>query len=287
MVAGHKQATGEHEEFICALVRGDMEVNETKLANAARADWLRPATDEEICAKGAVPGYASPIGLRGIQVIVDDGITASPNLVAGANDEGYHLLNTNIVRDYEPTMLADIAAAGDGDACPQCRQELYASRGVEVGNIFKLGTRYSAAVGAMYLTADGAQKPIVMGSYGIGSGRLLACIAEEHHDDKGLMWPVAVAPYDVHLVSLGQADASDRVYEALQQARVEVLYDDREESPGVKFNDADLIGIPIRITVSARSLAKGGVEIKRRDQSKTEIVAEASLVQWGQTTISY
>ncbi len=164
------------------------------------------------------------------------------------------------------------------DACLQCGQPLRTSRGVEVGNIFKLGTRYSTAVGAMYLAADGTQKPIVMGSYGIGCGRLLACVAEEHHDDKGLMWPITVAPYAVHLVSLGQAEAADRVYEALLQGGVEVFYDDREESPGVKFNDADLIGIPIRITVSSRSMTKGGVEMKRRDQSKTEIVPEASLV---------
>jgi prolyl-tRNA synthetase len=287
MIAGSEEETGEHEEFLCAIVRGDMEVNETKLANAARANWLRPATDEEICATGGVPGYASPIGMHGAKVIVDDGISTSPNLVAGANEEGYHLINTNIVRDYQPTLIADIAAAGDGDACPQCGQGLYTSRGVEVGNIFKLGTRYSAAVGAMYLAADGTQKPIVMGSYGIGSGRLLACIAEEHHDDKGLMWPITVAPYPVHLVSLGQAEAAERVYETLRQVCIDVLYDDREESPGVKFNDADLIGIPIRITVSTKSLAKGGVEMKRRDQSKTEIVAEASLATRLQTEINF
>jgi prolyl-tRNA synthetase len=188
------------------------------------------------------------------------------------------VLNTNIVRDYQPTVIADIAAAGDGDACFQCGDRLATSRGVEVGNIFKLGTRYSAAIGAMYLAADGSQKPIVMGSYGIGSGRLLACVAEEHHDDKGLVWPISVAPYDVHLISLGRPEAADRIYEALREARIEVLYDDRDESPGVKFNDADLIGIPIRITVSARSLAKGGVEMKRRDQSETEIVRESSLL---------
>ncbi len=278
MIAGRQEETGEHEDFICAIVRGDMEVNETKLANAARAVWLRPATDDEIRATGAVPGYGSPLGLRGVQVIADDAVGTSPNLVAGANDEGYHLLNTNIVRDYQPTVIADIAAAGDGDPCIQCGERLTTSRGVEVGNIFILGTRYSAATGAMYLAADGTQKPIVMGSYGIGSGRLLACIAEEHHDDKGLMWPITVAPYEVHLVSLGRPEAADRVYEALREARIEVLYDDREESPGVKFNDADLIGIPIRITVSTRSLAKGGVETKRRDQSGTELVPEASLI---------
>jgi prolyl-tRNA synthetase len=277
MIAGYDENERKHEEFICAVVRGDMEVNETKLANAAKAHWLRPATDEEIRATGAIPGYASPIGLRNVKVIVDDALSASPNLVTGANEADCHLRNTNVPRDYEPTITADLAVARKGDACLQCGQPLQTSRGVEVGNIFKLGTRYSAAVGALYLAADGTQKPIVMGSYGIGSGRLLACIAEEHHDDRGLVWPITVAPYAVHMVSLGQTQAADRVYGALLQAGIEVLYDDREESPGVKFNDADLIGIPIRITVSARSLAKGGVEMKRRDQSKTEILTEATL----------
>jgi prolyl-tRNA synthetase len=278
MIAGHEEEGGTREEFLFAVVRGDMEVNETKLANVAKADWLRPATEEEIRDVGAAPGYASPIGLKDVTVIVDDTVPPSPNLVAGANEAGFHLLNTNLGRDYAATIIADIAAAGDGDACLNCGQPLYTSRGVEVGNIFKLGTRYSAAINATYFDADGAQKPIVMGSYGIGSGRLLACIAEEHHDDKGLIWPITVAPYHVHLVSLGQPEAADRIYDTLLKAGIEVLYDDREESPGVKFNDADLIGIPLRVTVAAKSLAKGGVELKRRDQPKPEIVAEADLV---------
>ncbi|HZY41100.1 MAG TPA: His/Gly/Thr/Pro-type tRNA ligase C-terminal domain-containing protein, partial [Anaerolineae bacterium] len=147
----------------------------------------------------------------------------------------------NTPRDYAATIVADIAAAGDGDACLNCGQPLYTARGVEVGNIFKLGTRYSAAIGATYLAADGTQQPIVMGSYGIGSGRLLACVAEEHHDDKGLIWPISVAPYQVHLVALGEAETADRVYNTLLKAGLEVLYDDRSESPGVKFADADLI----------------------------------------------
>jgi len=278
MIAGHEEEGGTREEFIFAVIRGDMEVNETKLSNVAKADWLRPATEDEIRAVGATPGYASPIGLKNVTVIVDDAVSSSPNLVAGANEAGYHLLNTNLGRDYEATIIADLAAAGDGDLCINCGQPLYTSRGVEVGNIFKLGTRYSAAINATFLAADGTQQPIVMGSYGIGSGRLLACIAEEHHDDKGLMWPITVAPYHVHLVSLGQAEAADRVYETLLKAGIEVLYDDREESPGVKFNDADLIGIPIRVTVATKSLAKGGVEVKRRDQPKPEIVTEVDLV---------
>ena len=278
MIAGHEEGTGTREEFLFAVIRGDMEVNETKLSNVAKADWLRPATEDEIRDVGATPGYASPIGLKNVTVIVDDAVPASPNLVAGANDPGYHLLNTNIGRDYAATIIADIAAAGDGDACLNCGQPLVTSRGVEVGNIFKLGTRYSAAINATYFDADGVQKPIVMGSYGIGSGRLLACVAEEHHDDKGLIWPITVAPYQVHLVALGETETADRVYEALLKAGIEVLYDDREESPGVKFNDADLIGLPIRLTVATKALKNGGIELKRRDQQEKEIVPEVDLI---------
>jgi len=283
MIAGHEEEGRTREEFIFAVIRGDMEVNETKLSNAVKADWLRPATDDEIRAVGASPGYASPIGLQNVTIIVDESVPASPNLVAGANEEGYHLLNTNTPRDYAASIVADIAAAGDGDACLRCGQPLYTARGVEVGNIFKLGARYSAAIGATYLAADGAQKPIVMGSYGIGSGRLLACVAEEHHDDKGLIWPITVAPYHVQLVALSGNDArinetAERLYRALLDAGIEVLYDDRDESPGVKFADADLIGLPLRLTVSAKSIGKGGVELKRRDQKEFEIVAEADLI---------
>jgi len=290
MIAGHEEENQTREEFVFAVIRGEMEVNETKLANALKADCLRPATDDEIRAVGATPGYASPIGLKNVTVIVDDSVPASPNLVAGANDEGYHLLNTNIPRDYAPAIVADIAAAGDGDACVNCGSALYSARGVEVGNIFKLGTRYSAAIGATYRDADGKEKPIVMGSYGIGSGRLLACVAEEHHDERGLIFPITVAPYHVHLVSLAGNDAAindaaERIYRGLLAANVEVLYDDRAESPGVKFADADLIGLPIRLTVSGKSLKAGGVEMKRRDQKEIVIVAEADLIARVQSEI--
>jgi prolyl-tRNA synthetase len=289
MLAGHEEENRTREDFVFAVIRGELEVNETKLANALKADWLRPATDDEIRAVGATPGYASPVGLVGatsrspVQIIVDDSIPASPNLVAGANDEGYHLLNTNVPRDYAPTRVADIAAASDGDACINCGSALYTARGVEVGNIFKLGTRYSAAINATYRDADGNAKPIVMGSYGIGSGRLLACVAEEHHDERGLILPITVAPYHVHLVSLAGNDAevdvaAQRVYQALLSANIEVLYDDRAESAGVKFADADLIGLPIRLTVSNKSLSAGGVEMKRRDQAARVVVAAADLI---------
>lgn len=264
---------GEEERFVFAIVRGDMDVNETKLANAVGASALRPALPEEIRAVGAEPGYGSPIGVKDALVVADDAIPTSPNLVAGANEENFHFLNVNHGRDFEAEVVADIAAAGDGSSCPECGAPMRAERGVEVGNIFKLGTRYSEAFGANFLDRDGKQKPVVMGCYGIGVGRLLACIAEEHHDENGLTWPVSVAPYHVYLVALERLDEiASELYEELRSAGVEVLYDDRRESLGTKFKDADLIGIPLRLTLTPRSLENGGVEIKPRGEPGSRVV---------------
>ncbi len=270
-------ADGSQTQFVFAVVRGDMEVNETKLANALKLKDLRPALDEEIRAVGAVPGYASPVGLSAATVVVDDAIPHSPNLVAGANQAGYHLKNVNYGRDYSAAVVADIASASEGDACPECGQPMRASRGVEVGNIFKLGTRYTAVMGAEFLDEQGVSQPVIMGSYGIGVGRLLACVAEEHHDERGLIWPASIAPYPVHLVVLAgktidtQAAAA-QLETALTRAGLEPLVDDRAESAGVKFNDADLIGLPLRITVSERALKQGGVEFKRRAGGEAWVV---------------
>jgi len=272
-VATITEGKEDSSKFVFAVVRGDMEVNETKLANVVKAKDLRPAQEEEIRQIGAIPGYASPVGLKDVLVVVDDILPESPNLAAGANEEGYHLLNVNYGRDFQADILADIALAEEGQACPDCGNDLHAERGVEVGNIFKLGIRYSDAMGCTYLDKDGKPKPVVMGSYGIGVGRLLACVAEEHHDERGLAWPITVAPYQIHLLALkGGEEAADNLYTTLESKGFEVLYDDREESPGVKFNDADLIGIPLRLTVSARSLKKGGVELKHRRGTETAIV---------------
>ena len=264
------------ERFIFVIIRGDMEVNETKLANLLNAQSLRSATEEEIRKTGAVPGYASPVGLN-VEVVVDDLIVTSANLVAGANREGFHLRNVNYRRDYQATHVGDIASAQEGDGCPQCGAPLLTKRGIEVGNIFKLGSRYSDVMGCLYTDQDGSEKPVIMGSYGIGAGRLLACIAEAHHDEYGLTWPVTVAPFQVHLVGLvGKGNANQgvdpiqelaqRLYQTLSANGIETLYDDRNESPGVKFNDADLIGLPVRITISERALKQGGVEFKLRSQ---------------------
>jgi prolyl-tRNA synthetase len=269
---------GGSERFVLAVVRGDMELNETKLANAVGASGLRPALPEEIRAVGAEPGYGSPLGVEGAIVVVDDAIPASPNLVAGANEEGFHFLNVNYGRDFEADTVADIASAGDGSLCPVCGDAMRAVRGVEVGNIFKLGTRYSEAFGASFLDKDGRRKPVVMGSYGIGLGRLLACIAEEHHDENGLVWPVWVAPYHVHIVAAEADERAEGLYERLVSAGVEVLYDDRRESLGAKFKDADLIGVPVRLTLTPRSLQRGGVEIKARSDSAGYIVSIEEVV---------
>lgn len=286
MVATMTEGDQELSKPVFAVVRGDMEVNETKLANAVKAKELRPAREEEIREIGAEPGYGSPVGVSGAIIVADDAVAASPNLVAGANETGYHLLNVNYGRDYKADVVADIAAAGEGDACPECGNPLRASRGVEVGNIFKLGTWYSEAMGAYFQDAEGKSRPVIMGSYGIGVGRLLACVAEEHNDADGLRWPISIAPYHVHLVALyeesGQVKMiADEAYEALTKAGIEVLYDDRDESPGVKFKDADLIGLPLRLTVGSRSLERGGMELKRRDRREAEIIRLNEIVRLG------
>lgn len=279
LVATMSEDQEDVERLVFAVLRGDMDLSETKLANAIKAKALRPAREGEIAAAGAVAGYASPIGLDGVTVVVDDAVTRSPNLVAGANEEGYHLCNVNYGRDYEADVVDDIAAAQQGDACPNCGAALRESRGVEVGNIFKLGTRYSESMGATFVDEDGEHRPVIMGSYGIGVGRLMACVAEEHNDDYGLMWPITVAPYEVHMVALrGGFEEAERLYDKLSAAGLEVLFDDRDESPGVKFNDADLIGAPIRLTVGGRSLDRGGVELKLRREDEDELVPLGQVV---------
>jgi prolyl-tRNA synthetase len=245
--------------LVVAVVRGDMQVNETKVGNLVHAAELRPMTVEEIRSIGCVPGYASPIGVRDrAMVIVDDLVAESRNLVAGANEEGWHLLNVNSGRDFEPDIVADITAADAGQPCVVC--------------------------GANYLAEDGTEHPIVMGSYGIGVGRLLASISEEHRDDRGLRWPASVAPFAVHLCALGDEglEAAPAIVGELESAGIDVLVDDRGERPGVQFTDAELIGCPVLLTVSKRSLASGGVEAKLRSAEgrESEIMPAGELVSW-------
>lgn len=266
-----------YEQFVFAVVRGDMDVNETKITNLLKARELRPATAEEIHQTGAAAGYASPVGLTDVLVIVDELIPISPNLVAGANEEGFHYKNVNYGRDYTASIVADITSARSGDACPNCGSLLRLARGVEVGNIFKLGTRYSDALDCTFLDENGTSHPVIMGSYGIGVGRLLACVAEEHHDERGLIWPVDIAPYPIQIVvlpgkELNTSEIASSIERELIAGGLEVLVDDRVESAGVKFNDADLIGLPLRITVSERAFKQGGVEFKSRRSGESWIV---------------
>lgn len=258
--------TGEEEEkLVVAQIRGDFDIEESKLQNALKANSMRPAHEEEIKLAGIVPGFGSAIGCSDkVIVIVDDSVAKSNNLVAGANEEGYHLLNTNFKVDYTG-KVADIASAKSGFICSTCNHELSVNKGVEVGNIFQLGTRYSESMNCYFTDIDGKAKPVVMGSYGIGVGRLLATLAEEYNDEKGLSLPISVAPYQVHFVSLiKDTDVSEKIYNDLINAGIEVLYDDRKESAGVKFADADLIGIPIRITLGNKSFKEGFAEVKLR-----------------------
>jgi prolyl-tRNA synthetase len=275
--------------LVTAIVRGDHEVNETKLANAAGASTgIRPATVDEIKAAGMEPGYGSPIGAHDTVVVVDELIARSPNLVAGANREGYHYRNVNVGRDFTPDVVADITNAQAGDPCPNCGSPLILRNGIEVGNIFKLGTKFSNAAGASYLGEDGREHPIVMGSYGIGIGRNVACVVEAHHDDKGIAWPEDVAPYAAHLVAIGAnkdprvAEVAERLHAVAQDAGYwrDILYDDRDESPGVKFTDAELLGMPWILTVSPRSLAAGGVEVTNRatGERSTRPIEEAEAL---------
>ena len=266
--------TAEEEEgkLVIAVVRGDHEVNEIKLRNLIQAVEFRVAEEAEIREAGCEPGYASPIGIPegAALVVADDLIPQLSNLVTGANKAGYHYTGSNYGRDYKADIVADIINAVDGGISPE-GGVLKAHRAVEVGNIFQLGTKYSESLDANFMSEQGRPTPIIMGSYGIGIGRLLACLVEEYNDENGLCLPAQVAPYHVQLVSLADKEetieAAEQLYTDLKAAGVEVLYDDRTKkvaSPGVKFKDADLRGMPYRITVSKKTLADGEVEWKPR-----------------------
>jgi prolyl-tRNA synthetase len=269
--------------LLTVITRGDYEVNETKLANAVKANAMRPAQVEEIRAAGMVPGYASPIGAHDTVVVVDELAARSPNLVAGANREGFHLRNVNVGRDFTPDLVIDVVNARSGDPCPKCGGAVALRKGIEVGNIFKLGTDFTVPMDATYLGEDGERHPIVMGSYGIGLGRNVACIVESHHDDKGIVWPASVAPYPAHLVTISGAkdprvnNEAEGLYARLADAGVEILYDDRDESPGVKFTDAELLGMPLIVTISPRSLAAGGAEVTERATGEKSVKPIAEL----------
>jgi len=272
-------------QMILVTIRGDLHVNEVKLKNLLHINELRFASDEEVAAAGLVPGSASAIGMTGIRRIADDSISKGANFIAGANKPDTHLRGANYPRDFQVDILADIALAQPGQPCLRCGHSLESTRGIEVGHIFKLGTFFSEALGANFLDQDGHQQPIIMGCYGIGVGRLLAAAVEQNNDDKGIIFPAPIAPYQVHLVGLNLAqpevaEAADELYRELWQQGIETLYDDRaDQTAGVKLNDADLLGMPVRLVVSPRNLKQGSVEIKGRRNPEAAMVSSDEVVE--------
>jgi prolyl-tRNA synthetase len=269
---------------IFVAIRGDMDVNEAKLRNALGATDVRYMEEADTTKAGFIAGSASAVGLRGVRIVADDLLPQELNLVAGANRPDKHLLNVNYGRDWQADIVADIALAREGYLCANCRTPMDQRRGIEMGQVFKLGTRYSEMMGATFLDREGKQQPVIMGSYGIGIERLLAAVIEANHDEAGIVWPRSVAPFDVHIVAI-QSDkpevreAAERLYEQLGALGIPALYDDRDETPGVKFNDADLLGTPLRVTVSPRNLANQTIELKGRTEgeSRTAPLGEAVM----------
>ena len=269
-------------ELIFVLIRGDFEVNEVKLANALKVPELKFADDAAIEAAGAVPGFASPVGIdpAKARIIVDRSAAESGNLVVGANEADYHYRNFNFDRDLAGSgcLVADIACVREGDPCPLTGQPLQFLRGIEVGNIFQLGTKYSDTMHCDYLDRDGKSHPMVMGCYGIGVGRAMAAVIEQSCDEYGPIWPMSIAPWQVELCAInpekeGVGEACERLYAELQAAGIEVLYDDRGEKAGSMFSDADLLGIPLRLVVSPRTLAEKQAEFKVRGSRDAERIA--------------
>jgi prolyl-tRNA synthetase len=255
---------------VAALVRGDREINEAKLGIALAADAVKPAEPSLIERLTHAPvGFAGPVGLASVEIIADHSVEPLVNMVVGGNKKDVHLRNVNLGRDFTPSSFRDIVLIGKGDRCARCGGTLDAFRGIEVSQAFKLGTKYSTSMKATYLAEDGAAKPFIMGCYGLGVSRTVAAIVEQHNDKDGIAWPAAVAPYALIITVVNVKNdecrrAADRLYEEITARSIEVLYDDRDESPGVKFKDADLVGIPLRVTVGERGLKRGAFEARVR-----------------------
>lgn len=276
---------GEKDKYVAAFVRGDRELNMTKLINALDIPEhaIEFADEKEMSAvTGCVGGFTGPTGLHDCIIVVDSELPGQVNLVAGANKPNYHTKNVNYGRDYKADIVVDLKTLREGDACPACGKPVKTARGIEVGQVFKLGTKYSESMGAYYKDENQEEKPVVMGCYGIGVTRTLSAVVEQHHDENGIIWPISVAPYHCIITLINpkddvQRELSESIYNSLMGMGVEALLDDRAERPGVKFKDADLLGIPIRITVG-KLAGEGQVEYKlRRDENKTVLSAEEAV----------
>jgi prolyl-tRNA synthetase len=256
------------DKIVAAMIRGDRQINEIKLKNALgciNLEMADAATVEKIT--GAPVGFAGPVKLKNVTIVADEEVTRLRNFVTGANENDFHYTGVNVDRDFKIDQVAQIRCAQEGELCPRCMKgKLLTSRGIEVGNTFMLGTKYSSALGASYLDVDGQEKPFIMGSYGIGITRTAQATVEKFHDEAGIIWPASIAPFSVEILPLNVSDKNQNqvaleIYGKMKEKGVEVLLDDREDRAGVKFNDADLIGIPLRVNVGAKSLKEGKVEV--------------------------
>lgn len=279
------------DDYVVIFIRGDLDVNETKLTNYL-GEAVHPAVITAECGLNA--GYIGPVNLEvagDYTVIYDKSLEGTNNLSCGANEEEYHYTGLCMERDVPDAAYADVAKIVDGGICPKCgKKTIHISRGIEVGNIFQLGTKYTKAMNMQYLDADGNAQYPIMGCYGIGVGRLAASVCEAHHDDFGPIWPISIAPWQVHLCCLRADDSeakecADNLYRELQKKRIEVIYDDRNVRPGVMFSDADLLGVPIRLVVSPRNMKESVVELSTRDKSVQEKVAIEDVVETVQDLI--
>jgi len=279
------------DELVAVLIRGDHELNEAKIKNLLGASIVEMATPEQIAAATGGPvGFSGPVGLK-LPIYADNAVKNMRNLGVGGNEKDIHLEGVNLERDFQVTRFADLRNATAGDSCPHCDGHYSNTRGIEVGHIFKLGTKYSEAMNATYLDADGKANPIVMGCYGIGIGRTVAASIEQNHDQDGMIWPLPLAPFQVLVNMLNPkddrvAEAAEQLYLELQQKRIEVLLDDRDERPGAKFKDADLLGIPLQLIIGARNLKEGNVELKDRRSGEKIIVPQASVVEQVRQTVT-
>jgi prolyl-tRNA synthetase len=269
---------------LMVLVRGDREGNEVKIKNASGVEWMEMMPDSRFEeATGGPVGYCGPVGTKAARVIADVSLKGRVNWVVGGNKKDYHLGGANPGRDFPEPEYADVTTVFAGDPCPRCATPLEIYRGIEVGHVFKLGTKYSEPMGCTFLDENGERKPMIMGCYGLGVGRTVAAAVEQSHDDDGIIWPIPIAPYVVVVSSLGKEESvrsvAEEVYAKLVAAGVDVLFDDRDERPGVKFKDADLIGFPLRIAVGAKSLANGQIEWSWRKDRAKQLGAPADVVE--------
>ena len=268
--------------LVIFFVRGDRELNEVKALKALNAKEISFANDELIATSNAVPGYTGPVGLNA-KVVIDEEVLKMKNFCCGANKEGYHYINAN-VKDINYDIVADIVNVKVGDICPNCGGKLYFKKGIEIGNTFKLGTKYSEALGLNYSDEFNKLKPVVMGSYGIGLGRCMAAVVEQHNDDKGIIWPDAIAPFKTSIVIVNTKDeiqntVANDLYDELMKNNIDTILDDRNERLGVKLNDMDLIGVPYRIVVGKRA-SEGIIELKRRDSDENLEIKVSKILEY-------